>query len=188
MYAALGDSLGGRASVGARPASPNSAASSVDAARACRSRGARAPRRRRRAAARRAGSRISAASACGQGRRVAGRHQNAGRAVLDQLGDAGQPRRDAGQPLALRLHQHVRQAVAVAVLGDLGGEHEQIGLAIGGEHLRLRLRAAPFDAVRRDRAARAWRFSRSASAPPPIWTKRHARSGGSSASAASRSS
>ena len=119
----------------------------------------------------------------GQSARIAGRHENAGRAVLDQLGNSRQPGRDAGETLALRLHQHVRQPVAVAVAADLGGEHEQIGLAVGGEHVRLRPRAAPFDAAGDPEPRAPARFSRSASAPPPIWTKRQARPGGSSASA-----
>ena len=61
--------------------------------------------------------------------------------------------------------------------GDLGGEHEQIGLAIGGEHLRLRPRAAPFDAARRCPSRVACALQPLASAPPPIWTKRQCQIG-----------
>ena len=48
-----------------------------------------------------------------------------------------------------RFHQHVGQAVLVAVGRLLGREHEEIGAGVCREHLCLRLRAQPV-AARRD--------------------------------------
>ena len=166
--------------------SPNSAANR-SMPRPWRSRGARALRRPRRAAARRAGSRISAASASARARGSPGgtRTPVTPSSISSGSPAAGSRRRPA---LALRLHQHIGQAVAVAVARDPAASTNRSALAIGGEHLRLRparrasrcgrqARAAPPAASSR-RAARRRRYGRSASA----------RSGGSSASAASRSS
>lgn len=60
----------------------------------------------------------------GQGRAVAGRHQDPGDPIDDQFRNTRQIGRDTGEPLALRLDQDVGQSVAIAVDGDLGGEHE----------------------------------------------------------------
>ena len=51
----------------------------------------------------------------GQGRGVAGRHEQTGDLGLDQLGDAGKRRAHRGELLALRFQEHVRQAVAIAM-------------------------------------------------------------------------
>ena len=82
--------------------------------------------------------------------------------------------RDHRQLLRHRLHDHVGQAVAVAVRGDPGGQAEQVGAAQCRQHLLLRARPAPGDPVgdaqplgRAPRASRASgrrRYARSASA------------------------
>ena len=82
----------------------------------------------------------------GEGGGVAGRNQKARLAVDEQLLDGAGPGGDARQPLARRLHQHIGQAVAVAVAGDPAGQREEIGGAQGRQDLGLGLRAAPGDA------------------------------------------
>ena len=94
-----------------------------------------------------AGSRIARSSARRQRRRIVGRHDKAVLAVVEQLGHAGNVGRDAGKPLARRLDQHIGQAVAVAVVGDPAGQHEEIGCAVARQHLLLRQRAEPVDPV-----------------------------------------
>ncbi len=80
---------------------------------------------------------------------VAGRHQKPGRAMLDQLGNCRKIGGNAGERLALRLDEHVRQPVPVAVRRRFGGKHEEIGAAIGGEHLGLSQGATPLDPRRK---------------------------------------
>ena len=74
----------------------------------------------------------------GQRCRIVGRHQKAVHAVLDQLRHRGDPARDHRKLHGARLQQHVRQAVAIAVRRDPAGQHEQIGGAVGLQHLVLR--------------------------------------------------
>ena len=76
-----------------------------------------------------------------------GLDQQAGDAVIDQFGNAGHARGDAGEALALRLDEHVRQPVAVAVARHARGEREQVGSAVLGQQLDLRTRAAPLHAI-----------------------------------------
>ena len=119
---------------------------------ACRIRGGPVPRPAAPSASRRVGSRISAARAAARAGGSPGGTSTPVRPSTISSAMPGSRGRDAGKALALRLHQHVRQAVAVAVLADLGGEHEQIGLAIGGEHRGLRL--APRHSMRPSRPSR----------------------------------
>ena len=103
----------------------------------------------------------------GKCNRVTRWNQQARHIVLDQFRDCRNVGRNAGKPLALRLDQHVGEAVPIAVLHNLGGEHEQVGLTIGGEHFRLVM--APRHSIRCDRPRRsALDLSAAASAPPPI--------------------
>ena len=98
--------------------------------------------------ARSAGSPTSRASACASASRSRGAHEQPRDAVLDQLRDAGHVGSDARQALALRFHQHVGQAVAVAVARHARRQHEHIGGAIAREHVRLGERAEPRHALR----------------------------------------
>ncbi len=56
-------------------------------------------------------------------------------------------RRQADDALALRFHQDVGQAIAVAVGADSACQYEDVGIAIGGEYLALGPCAAPLDAL-----------------------------------------
>ena len=60
----------------------------------------------------------------------------------------GEGCRDHRQLLALRFHQHVGQAVAIAIPGDAAGQHEDVGVAVGLEHRLLRRRSLPADVFR----------------------------------------
>ena len=75
------------------------------------------------------------------------RHEDAGRAVVDQLRNARHARRQACELLALRFEQNVGQAVAVSVVADPARQHEEVRAAVGVEHRGLRLRSAPLDAI-----------------------------------------
>ena len=83
-----------------------------------------------------------------------GRHQQAVHAVLDELANGGGTGRDDGEALVGRLHQHVGQAVLVAVGRLLGWPARR------GRRARRR-RTPPSAAGRRarcsDRRCRAWR-------------------------------
>ncbi len=93
------------------------------------------------------GSAIRRSSAAASAGGVARRHQQAGLVGADQLGDRRDRGRDTGQALALRLHQDVGQAVAIAVAGDPAGQDEQIGCAVMLQHHRMWLGAEPGDAL-----------------------------------------
>src|SRR6185436_17049534 len=83
----------------------------------------------------------------GKRRNVVLLYQHASDAVAHQLGDRRDPRRDAGDALALRLGKHVRQAVAIAVARDAAREREDVGGAVFLEDLLLRHGAAPDNAI-----------------------------------------
>ena len=99
----------------------------------------------------------------------------------DQLRDRRDARRDAGEPLALRLDQHVRQPVAVAVARDAAREREEVRVAVLGEQLVLRAarRAIRCDRRCRARCARLCRASLQRSAADvheaPVQLRRQAR-------------
>ena len=82
------------------------------------------PRRRRRA-----GSPISAARASASAGGSPGGTSRPLTPSSISSGIAAIRRRDRGELHGTRLHQHVRQAVAVAIGGDPAREHEQIGAA-----------------------------------------------------------
>ena len=138
--------------------------------------------------ARKAGSAISRPIAAA---RAAGSPAGTRRPVSpldEELLDGAGPGGDARQPLAGRLHQHIGQAVAVAVRGRSGWPARR-------DRRRARPPGSrPGSARRARRCARQGRGSRpglsgsGSSGPPPIWTKRQARSAGSKARAARRSS
>ena len=133
------------------------------------------PGRRRPAGARKAGSAISRPSAAAS---AAGSPGGTSRPVSPStISSAMAPARVAthGKPLARRLHQHVGQAVAVAVAGDPAGQREQIGGAQGRQDLGLALRARARRCARRGRGSRPGPSASGSSGPPPIWTKRQAR-------------
>src|SRR5213592_2034411 len=79
-------------------------------------------------------------------RAVAFAHQNAG-VVANQLGNGRDACRYAGDTLALRLSEHVRQAVAVTIARDTARQRKEVGLAIFRQQLVLREWAAPRDAL-----------------------------------------
>jgi hypothetical protein len=83
----------------------------------------------------------ASAAASGLGR--AGRHQQPLSPSSMNSPIAAARGRDDGEALVGRLHQHVGQAVLVAVGRLLAGQHEQVGAREGGEHLLLRLGAEP---------------------------------------------
>ena len=85
----------------------------------------------------------AAASAC----RVFGRHDQPVLAVDQKFGNAGDIGGDAGEPLARRLHEHIGQAVAVAVGGNPAGQREDVRAPVMRQHLLLRQRAFPLDPV-----------------------------------------
>ena len=128
--------------------------------------------------ARRAGSRASVASASAS-RRVAGRDQDSGLAVHDQLGDAPiRWRRRAGPcsaPPSARWagrRGRRRAAIRLASTNRSAGDSAASTASCG-------LRAAPVDPVGEARAARPRPSAPTAAAPPPIWIQRQRRSGGS---------
>src|SRR3712207_8679831 len=57
------------------------------------------------------------------------------RSVLDQFQDAGNVGAEHRQPKGLRLHQYVRQPVAVAGAGDAARQHEEVGPGEEVEHV-----------------------------------------------------
>src|SRR5438309_3640396 len=73
--------------------------------------------------------------------------QQPGAAVAYELWDGGDPRCHARERLALRLGEHVRQAVAVAVARDAAGERKKIRRPILSEELVLCEGAAPVNAL-----------------------------------------
>ena len=91
---------------------------------------------------------MSVSSAAASAARVAGRDQQPLAPVGDELRHAGEARGEERQRLRGGFHDHVGQAVAVAVVALLAGQHEAVRLAHRGDHRVLRLPAAPRDAVR----------------------------------------
>src|SRR5579885_2924955 len=79
--------------------------------------------------------------------RVARRYEQTGDLRLDQFRDPRQIGRDRGEALALRLHQHVGQSIAIAILGDSAREREDVRVSICRQHRILRLCAAPLDTL-----------------------------------------
>src|SRR5436190_17624373 len=73
----------------------------------------------------------------GECHRVGLAHQNPC-VVTDQLWDRRDPRGYAREPLALRLGEHVRQAVAIAIARDAASERKEIRLAVLRQQLLLR--------------------------------------------------
>ena len=139
-------------------------------------------------ARRRAGLPISASSARASASGSFSSTSSAGLAVAHQLRDRRDARRHAGESLALRLHQHVRQAVAVAVASRRGWR-ARTGRPCGIRASSSSCVSAPRQVIfsLRPRAlARCWR--RSLSGPPPTCTKRQCSSGEMRASASSSTS
>ena len=79
----------------------------------------------------------------GQRLRVVGGDQQTGLALAQEFGNARKRGRDAAKALAGGLDNDIGQPVAVAIGGDAAGQHEQVGPAIGVQHLPLVQRAAP---------------------------------------------
>jgi hypothetical protein len=82
-----------------------------------------------------------------QGRRIAGRDQEAGAAVLDRLGGAGTAGGDDRGALGHRLEDYAREALSVAVAGDDAGDAECGGAAHPAAHVGMRQPAEQRHAV-----------------------------------------
>ena len=126
------------------------------------------PRRRRSS-----GSRISASSARPRASGIFRRHQQAGHAGDDHLGDGADLGRHHRQLLRHRLHDHVRQAVAVAVARRPGprGRTDRHGAGRPAPRPASRRRASvtrspsPSRSARAGELARAWPAAEMLEAP-----------------------
>ena len=129
-------------------------------------------------ARRRAGFAISVSSARASASASFSSTSSAGLAVAHQLRDRRDAGRHAGERLALRLGEHVRQAVAVAVARDAAREREQIGVPVFAQQLVLRERAAPLNAVRDAEGTTPGARGAASAARRPTCTNRQCSAGG----------
>ena len=146
------------ASDAAKRAASRSAPASIENCPVARAKPA-SPRRRRNA-----GSPIRRDSASASAAGDRGGDEEPGRAVVDQLRNAGNARRHAGELLALRFEQHVGQAVAVAVVADAARQRRRCRRRGRRRAPRLALAGRAIRCARRCRARAPWPRARAAAA------------------------
>jgi hypothetical protein len=81
----------------------------------------------------------------GEGGLIARFHEHAGSTMCYEFVRGAHPGGDDRQLLTQRLHQDVRKPIAVAVLRDAAGQHEDVGVPIARKHRFLRLCASPIN-------------------------------------------
>ncbi len=94
-----------------------------------------------------AGVVVEAPNGVGERLRVSGRHEQAGDAVLHELGNARDVARDHGQPGRHRLHQRDRDAFAIALRREVAGTDGHVGARQDLGHLRPRPGAQELDDI-----------------------------------------